>query len=52
LRDSTGIPTTGGQVTGLPYNFPCPDKSGWEHRKHLKELIKVSLIGKEIKIDK
>jgi hypothetical protein len=24
--------------TGLPYNFPYPDKSGREHRKHLKEL--------------
>jgi len=26
--------------TGLPYNFPCPYKSGWEHRKHFNELIK------------
>jgi len=25
--------------TGLPYNFPC-SKIEWEHRKHLKELVK------------
>jgi hypothetical protein len=52
LRDSAGIPTTGGQVTGLPYDFPCPDKSGWEHRNHLKELVKISLMVYEIKIYK